>query len=129
MKVLKYAKTWVMWLLLLGSVWAQEWGEMQLVLWENPPMAYPGYFNPSYCDADSLLYFDTYFRLAYEDSKIYSSKLIYLSYPYVQWSDPIEVATPINIDGYSSIMAYINAGGDSMFFSSNRPRQYMGRTC
>jgi len=118
MRPLKFAKTWVVWLFLFGSAWAQDWGPMQCVFWENPPISLYGYFNPSYCDADSILYFDNFCRIGWElDEKIYSSRLDGAR----RWSDPEELPGPINIEGYRSVMPCINTGGDTLLFSSDRP--------
>ena len=102
---------------------AQEWGEMQCIDWFNPPpLVYPGFFNPSYCDAESLLYFDSYFRqVPYDGSKIYSTVLEnHIDNDWI-WSDVETFPSPINITGYSSLTPDINAAGDSIYFSSDRP--------
>jgi len=109
-------------LLFSGSIQAQDWGPMNLVYWENAPMAYPGFFNPSYFAEDSILYFDDYFRLVIpETSAIYYSHLDSIIYDNWWWSDPIALPAPINIVGGNNAMAFITASGDSLFFCSDRP--------
>jgi hypothetical protein len=63
--------------ILATSVFAQEWSRMIVIGWDNPPPpVFPGFFNPSYCDAESLLYFDSYFRLAPSESIIYATTFL-----------------------------------------------------
>jgi len=101
---------------------AQEWGPMNFVYWENPPMAFPGFFNPSYDDSDSTLYFDNYLRFCPEPiTKIYISHLDSIIYDNWWWSDPIALPAPINIEGYFNAMPYISSNGDSLYFCSDRP--------
>lgn len=105
---------------------AQNWGEMQLIDWQDPPYSIQGFFHPFYCDTDSLLYFDTFDRAVPYYSKIYASHFDSILYDVYIWSDPIELPEPINIEGYINIMPYINPTGDTMFFCSNRPGSYGG---
>ena len=98
-----------------------QWGEMHIIYWDNPPSnTVTGYYDPSYCDAESLLYFDDYFRnvligqiyTTHFDSTIYSEKV---------WSDPILVSAPIYCgEGCTNAMPCINATNDTLLFSSNR---------
>jgi hypothetical protein len=104
------------------SVFPQDWSRMVVIGWDNPPPpVFPGFFNPSYCDAESLLYFDSYFRLAPSESKIYATTFLGRYSGHWYWSDVVEFPAPINLPGYFSLSPNINAGGDSMYFSSDRP--------
>jgi len=102
---------------------AQEWSWMTLILWENPPPnVYPGYFSPSYAQAESLLYCDAYCRLVPEEGAvIYSTHLDSVDYTNsLWWSDPIPLPQPINIQASRNAMPAVNHAGDSLFFCSDR---------
>ena len=96
---------------------------MQLIEWQNPPGNPLGYFNPSYCSSDSLLYFDTYDRFLGEDfGSIYYTKLDSLDQNGLfHWSDPKEMPEPVNYGEYANVMPSISNSGDSLYFSSDRP--------
>jgi len=111
-------------LLLAGvsSIQAQNWGPMNLVYWENHPLTFPGFFNPTYFSPDSILYFDNYWRFSPDlTCNIYFSHLDSIIYDNWWWSDPIALPQPINIEGSYNAMPFITAGGDSLFFCSDRP--------
>ena len=100
----------------------QNWGGMQLIDWFNPPNSFMGYFNPSYCDAESLLYFDDFYRMIQDhSSQIYSTKIDTIYFYQMNWTDPIPLPYPINIEGYLNAMACVNETNDTMYFASNRP--------
>lgn len=102
---------------------SQTWGPMQYIFWDNPPPAYPGFFNPSYCQSESLLYFDTYYRhFPDEGAIIYTSKLDSVQYDQLRWADPEPLPEPINLPGYRNAMPSISHSGDTLFFCSDRPR-------
>jgi len=117
MRIIKYLITSIAVILMCQSISAQEWGPMNFVYWENPPNAFPGFFNPSYCVIQSLLYFDTF----QDDNKIYTSRLDSIVFDQWWWSDPVALPAPINIEDYSNVMPFITINGDSLFFCSNRP--------
>lgn len=101
---------------------SQAWGPMQHIGWDNYPPTFLGYFNPSYCQADSFLYFDTYYRLVPDEGGIiYFSKLDSLLYDQLIWSDPEPLPEPINLPDYRNAMPSINHSGDTLFFCSDRP--------
>jgi hypothetical protein len=110
-------------ILMAGSALAQDWGPMQEIYWHNPPhFNLPGTFNPSFCDSDSILYFDDFLRFFFAYGVIYSSTLLGKDeYGQLEWTDPVALPVPINIPGYLSACPGITASGDTLFFSSNRP--------
>jgi len=120
--MLKYVAIGLVCMVFIAGGQAQNWGEMQLVNWFNSPYTFCGYLNPSYCDAESLLYLDFYHRESPDGDSlmIYTSKFdsIYADYRY--WSDPQPLPAPINIAGCHNVMANINRSNDTLFFSSNR---------
>jgi len=118
--MLKYMTIGLVCMVFISGGQAQNWGPMQRVGWFNPPPSFNGYLNPSYCDAESLLYLDYYYREAPDEGTIYTSKFdsIYADYRY--WSDPQPLPSPINVVGYYNAMANINRSNDTLFFSSNR---------
>ncbi len=98
---------------------AQEWSDLAHIqvgfLEECQGL---GHFNPTYCERESLLYFDCFCR-----PDVSVGGIIFLSRldSTGHWSDAIALPTPINIPGYVSIMPDISITGDTMFFCSNRP--------
>jgi hypothetical protein len=101
---------------------SQAWGPMQDIWWDNYPPTFLGYFNPSYCQPESLLYFDTYYRFFPDEGGIiYVSKLDSLLYDQLIWSDPEPLPEPINLPGYRNAMPSISHSGDTLFFCSDRP--------
>ena len=119
-------------ILLCQDITAQEWGRMELIYWQNPPPHEPpGLYNPSYCDIDSLLYFDDCYRYDYPYyKKIFSSKFEgFDEYGYRIWSDPELLPYPINMPDNPEIangMVCISTNGDTMFFCSSRPGTFGG---
>ncbi len=103
--------------------YAQDWGPYQPIEIGQP--IYPGNFNPSYCEQDSTLYFDTYCRHVYfwhfRDARIYTSRMTFSNNGQRYWTTPTLMAAPINIEGYGSTMPFINGGGDTLLFCSDRP--------
>jgi len=100
---------------------AQDWGPMNLVYWENHPLTFPGFFNPSYYSSDSILYCDDYWRLSPDwMCGIYYSHLDSIIYDEWWWSDPVALPAPINIEGYYNAMPFVTVNGDSLFFCSDR---------
>jgi len=125
MRPLKFTKTWVVWLFLLGAAWAQDWGPMQFIWWQYWPQVDIGVFNPSYCSEDSLLYFDGYYRREIPFYSIFVSKYN----GNYSWGDPVELPAPISNppdDDIINAMPDITASGDTLFFCSNREGTYGG---
>jgi hypothetical protein len=113
------------------TAYAQEWGPMEFIYWQNPyPVSPPGVFNPSYCDADSLLYFDTCLRFDLGHGSIWVSKFTgFDDYGMRIWTDPERLPEPINLPETTQIanaMPCISGGGDTLFFCSERPGTYGG---
>ena len=98
-------------------------GGWRVIQWPNYVPTELGYFNLSYCDRESVLYFDCCYRYLLDSGGIiYSSKLDSTSeYGQAYWSEALPLPQPINIDGYISLMADITPSGDTLFFSSDRP--------
>ena len=101
---------------------AQNWGEMQVIYWQNPPWpANFGYYSPSYCDAESLLYFDNCCQcIVGWPGMIFVSQFEGFEYDTRRWSDPVALPEPINIPDCRNVMPSINTTGDSLFFCSER---------
>jgi len=99
-----------------------QWGEMHIIYWNNPPgNTVIGYYNPSYCDAESLLYFDDCLRTV-PDGQIYTTHFDSTLYGERVWSDPILVPAPIFYEGnFASATPCINTTNDTLLFASNRP--------
>jgi len=117
----------------ISFIQAQDWGLMQIVWWEPwpDPFGSPGVFNPSYCGADSTLYFDGYLRFGYYNGAgIWISKFDSLDqYGSRRWSDPEPLPEPINTPQQPqtiNAMAAISNSGDSLFFCSDRPGSFGG---
>ncbi|MCP4580256.1 MAG: T9SS type A sorting domain-containing protein [candidate division Zixibacteria bacterium] len=112
-------------ILLIAPVMAQDWGPMQYIWWdEGPPISSPGIFNPSYCDDDSMLYFDGFLRYGYSYPDIWSAQFDGLI-----CHNAMALPYPINLPGQPEIinaMPSISAGGDTLFFCSDRPGTYGG---
>jgi hypothetical protein len=103
---------------------AQGWSSSRSVEFDSiPPYSIMGFFNPSYCEEDSLLYFDAFMRgLLEEGGVIYTSKYEREDdYPIYIWTNTEEMPAPINIPGYINVMPDISPSGDTLFFCSNRP--------
>ncbi len=102
---------------------AQDWGDKRIVQFDSIPYTVDGFYNPSYCVHDSLLYFDTFSRsLPNVGGIIYVSRFEGRDeYQNDIWSNPISTPPPVNLPGYNNIMPDISASGDTLFFSSNRP--------
>ena len=118
-------------ILFITPVMAQDWGEMQPIGWDaGPPFGPPGVYNPSYCDEDSILYFDGYLRFGVNQGGIWASNLDSLDqYGQRKWSDPVALPEPINLPQEPEIinaMASITESGDSLFFCSDRQGTYGG---
>lgn len=108
---------------------SQDWGYMNLISWENPPPNYIlGFFNPSYSQSDSLLYFDAFYRL--DQAEGYLIYITHLDscdqYNELHWADPILLGEPINAAGSRNVMPNINHAGDSLFFCSDRQGTHGG---
>lgn len=100
---------------------AQNWGEMQFIDFdEYPPFGPPGIFNPSYCQIDSVLYFDNYLRY-YQGSpgEIWAAHFEGgISYNAAPLPYPINLPDQPEI---KNVMPAISYSGDTLFFCSNRP--------
>jgi len=125
MKVLKLTKTWIVWLFLLGGLQAQGWGPMRFIDFdEYPPISSPGIFNPSYCDNDSMLYFDGFFRYGYIYPDIWNAQ-----FDGFICHNAMALPYPINLPEQPEIinaMPSISKSGDTLFFCSNRTGTYGG---
>jgi hypothetical protein len=107
----------------------QDWEYMQLVEWSNPPQeTLFGYFNPSFSQSDSLLYFDTFFRFFQDEpTLIYSTHIDSVNqYNQLCWSDPVQLPVQINFPGVINAMPSINHSGDTLFFCSDRSGSFGG---
>lgn len=110
-------------LAMMAGAFGQDWGPMMVISFNIiPPPAVIGIFNPTYCESDSLLYFDNCIQLGQPDldAQMYCSKLDSIVNDYWFWSDPIVLPSPLNIPGSISIMPSINWSGDTLIFCSNR---------
>ena len=117
----------------ISFIQAQDWGPMQPIDWDYwpDPFGSPGFFNPSYCNADSTLYFDGYLRFGYYNyAGIWISKFDSLDqFGIRRWGDPEPLPEPINTPQQPHIinaMAAISRSGDSLFFCSDRPGSFGG---
>jgi len=126
MRVVKYLLIGLASIFFISAGNAQEWGPMNFIDWQNPTnFGIPGIFNPSYTNDDSILYFDTFFRLEFDDGAIYSTRLSENGI----WTDPVLLPEPINFPDDPDIinaMPGITSGGDTLFFCSDRYGTYGG---
>jgi len=95
---------------------------MQFIGWdEHPPIEWPGIFNPSYCDNDSMLYFDDFSRLDLNRGEIWKGL-----FDGSICHDAGILDYPINVLGTSNSMPGISITGDTLFFCSDRSGTYGG---